>query len=143
MNVTVPVEDERAIEVFASGFLMFHGAQLRVDITLRSATSSDGLATVQRCTRMGQPSSEETEYVDFVVGRCVGGRWRMLAGARAREVLPVLLRSVYLAWRRWWTRMLAVSCTRDFANSLVQPSLDVWSGIDGPTPDLTDLFGEA
>ena len=29
-----------------------------------------------------------------------------------------------------------------FANSLVQPCLDVWSGIDGATPDLADLFGE-
>ena len=41
MNVTVPVEDERAIEVLASGLPMLHGAQLAVDITLRSATSSD------------------------------------------------------------------------------------------------------
>ena len=40
--MTVPVEDERAIEVLASGLPMLHGAQLAVDITLRSATSSDG-----------------------------------------------------------------------------------------------------
>ena len=32
---------------------------------------------------------------------------------------------------------------RGLANSLVQPCLDVWSGTDGPTPDLADLFGEA
>ena len=34
MNVTVPVEDERAIEVLASGLPMLHGAQFAVDITL-------------------------------------------------------------------------------------------------------------
>ena len=92
---------------------------------------------------------KETKYAELVAGnRCrlvvvaleTGGRWSneaiefvdMLAGARAREALPVLRRSVHLAWRRRWTR-----------NSLVQPCVDVWSGTDGPTPDLTDLFGEA
>ena len=42
MNVTVPVDDDRAIEVL-SGLPMRHGAQLAIDITLRSATSANGL----------------------------------------------------------------------------------------------------
>ena len=37
MNVHVPAQDERAIEVLASGFPLHHGAQFAVDITLRSA----------------------------------------------------------------------------------------------------------
>ena len=165
MNVTVPVDDERAIEVLASGLPRLHGAQLAVDITLRSATSSDGWPQPTAAHTNGAPlirarRDKETKYAELVAGnRCrlvvvaleTGGRWSneavefvdMLAGARAREALPVLRRSVHLAWRRRWTRMLAVSCARAFANSLVQPCLDVWSGTDGPTPDLADLFGEA
>ena len=37
MNTTLPENDAREIEVLASGLPMHHGAQLAVDITLRSA----------------------------------------------------------------------------------------------------------
>ena len=33
MNVCVPANDQRAIEVFASGLPLHHGAQFAVDIT--------------------------------------------------------------------------------------------------------------
>ena len=36
-------DDERALEVLASGLPLHHGAQLAVDITLRSALSAAGL----------------------------------------------------------------------------------------------------
>ena len=36
-------------------------------------------------------------------------------------------------------RMLAVSCVRSFAVSLVSGG-DAWSGTDGRVPDLADLF---
>ena len=42
MNITVPVNDAREIEVLASGLPMHHGAQLAVDITLRSAVNALG-----------------------------------------------------------------------------------------------------
>ena len=42
-NVAVSANDERAIEVLASGLPLHHGAQLAVDITVRSATTSTGL----------------------------------------------------------------------------------------------------
>ena len=39
MNISVPVTDERAIEVLASGLELNHGAQLAVDVqTLRQLT---------------------------------------------------------------------------------------------------------
>ena len=39
LNIGVSVQDERAIEVVASGLPFHHGAQFAVDITLRSATT--------------------------------------------------------------------------------------------------------
>ena len=42
MNVAVQTTDQRAIEVVASGLPLHHGAQLAVDITLRSALSAAG-----------------------------------------------------------------------------------------------------
>ena len=40
LNIEVSVQDERAIEVVASGLPFHHGAQFAVDITLRSATTA-------------------------------------------------------------------------------------------------------
>ena len=42
MNVAVRAEDERRIEVLASGLPLFHGAQLALVINLRSALTSNG-----------------------------------------------------------------------------------------------------
>ena len=132
MNVAIPAGDERAIEV-ASGLPLHHGAQL----WLRRARTNK--------------ETKHAELVDnnrchLVVALETGGRWsveamefvNMKAAARAREVLPILARSVHLAWRKRWTRMLAISCARLFANSLVS-SLDTWSGTDGATLDVADL----
>ena len=82
----------------------------------------------------------------LVVGIEIGGRWSteavefvdMLAGAQAREA-PVLRRSAHLAWRGRWRRMLAVSCARAFASSMVSRVSDT-VGSDGAAPDLADLF---
>ena len=63
-----------------------------------------------------------------------------LAFSRAREAPPVLRRSVRLGWRRRWGRMLAVSCARAFAASLVALPAAALPGTDGATPDLADLF---
>ena len=63
-----------------------------------------------------------------------------LASVRSREALPLMQRSSFLAWRKRWTRMLAVSCCRTFATSLTSSS-EALDGVDGPTPDLADLFG--
>ena len=44
MNLTVPATDEREVEVVASGLPLQHGAQLAIDVTLRSALTSFGTA---------------------------------------------------------------------------------------------------
>ena len=66
-----------------------------------------------------------------------------LASARYRAAVPILRGSAYLAWRKKWVRMLAISCARAFASSLISSPTDMWTGTDGPTPDMADLFGES
>ena len=78
-------------------------------------------------------------------GRCLGNResrWGeeaafTNASARAREAPPVLRRSMFFAWPRWWSGLIATSCWRAFAFSLVSHL-----GVDGVTPDLADLSCE-
>ena len=42
MNIPVSATDERAIEVLAVGLPLHQGAQLAIDITLRSALTTTG-----------------------------------------------------------------------------------------------------
>ena len=84
----------------------------------------------------------------IVVALETGGRWSSeamdfvtdLARARARTEPPPLRGSAFFAWRRRWTRMLAVSCARAFASSLVSTLSVSPEGQDGHAPDLADLF---
>ena len=39
--------------------------------------------------------------------------------------------------------MLAISCARAFVSSLISSPVDMWTGTDGPVPDMVDLFGES
>ena len=39
--------------------------------------------------------------------------------------------------------MLAISCSRAFGSSLISSPVDMWTGTDGPAPDMADLFGES
>ena len=87
-----------------------------------------------------------------VVALETGGKWSEeamqfvddLAAARARDAPPLLRRSAFLAWRERWSRMIAISCARAFANSLVAVSTSphALAGVDGRMPDLADLLGE-
>ena len=85
-----------------------------------------------------------------VVGLETGGRWSVealnfiecLASGRAREATPLLRRSSFLGWRRRWTRMLSISCSRAFAGSLISSQADALEGVEGAVPDLADLFGQ-
>ena len=134
----------------------FHsGAQLAMDITLRSAVSSNAqpcrsgasttgpaLASARRDKRSQVRrvarglsmscglwcSAEAGEFVD------------RLAAAKARDFLPVLRRSAHLPWRRHWIRMLSLSCGRAFAASLTAGPGDVWSRADGRVPEAEEMF---
>ena len=161
MNIPVSATDERAIEVLAMGLPLHQGAQLAIDITLRSALTTTGEpcpggATVNGAALQVARQQKEAKYRDLLEGhRCslvvvgveTGGRFGQeavdfvdsLAAAKARDSPRILHRSAHLVWRRRWMRMLAVSCARSFAVSFVSGG-DAWSGTDGRVPDLADLF---
>ena len=165
MDLAISAHDERAIEVLATGLPLFFGAQLAVDITLRCALASDGTAQPGAARVDGAVCSraredKERKYSELLrADRCrlvvvaleTGGRWseeslqfvESLAGARARDAPHALYHSAALAWRRRWARMIAVSCARAFASSLVAiptAALQPLGGADGCAPDLADLF---
>ena len=166
INVAVPAGDERAVKVLASGLPLVHGAQLAVDITLRCAQTAScmprpGAAVVDGTVCAGARLDKERKYAELlscdrcrlvVVAMETGGRWNPeavefvenLAAVRGRDMPPRLQRSAFLAWRRRWTRMLAISYGRSFANSLVAPTLmsHALAGNDGSVPVFADLLGE-
>ena len=147
----VSAPDERAIEVLASGLPIHHGAQLVVDVTMSCALTAQGFASPgsahirgaallrarrdhelsSLCTGFRGSRDRSSEVVDFVSS---------LAGGRARNAPPLLRWSSFLAWRRRWSRMFAVSCGRAFDSSLVTSCSVTLDGQDGPPPDLADLL---
>ena len=162
MNVAISANDERSIEVLASGLPLHRGSQLAVDITLRSALTAQGLPCPGAASTDGSVlhrarRDKERKYHELVEGERwrltvvaleTGGRWSSeamdfvtdLARTRARTEPPPLRGSAFFAWRRRWTRMLAVSCARAFASSLVSTLSVSPEGQDGHAPDLADLF---
>ena len=162
MNIDVPATDERAIEVLASGLELNHGAQLAVDITVRSAVTACGRARPNAAAVDGAVLEEarhqkEVKYAELCAGdRCrlvvvgieTGGRWspealsfvERLAASRACDAPPLLRFSSFLSWRKRWCRMLSVSCSRAFAGTLVSSADDQLEGTDGIVPELADLF---
>ena len=139
MDLAVSANDDKAKEVLATGLPLYSGAQLTVDVTLRCALASDGTAQpgaarMDVCTRARE--DKERKYSEqlradrcrlVVVALETGGCWsegclqfvESLAAVRARDAPPALFHSAALAWRRRWARMIAVSCARSFACSLV------------------------
>ena len=156
MNIVCPANDDREIEVVAS-----HGAQLAVDVTLRSATTSCGAACTNAANMDGAVllrarRDKETKFAELVDGaRChlvvvaieTGERWSDesmnfisdLASVSSHDTPQALQRQAFSAWKRRWTRMLAVSCCRAFSSSLISAGVAL-DGVDGVTPDLADLF---
>ena len=135
-NTSVPATDDTAIEVLASG-LLNHGARLAVYITMSAVTVCVHAATVDgaahRSPELLKATCVSLSWSEFETG----GRWNPEA---AREA-PVALRfSSFLAWRKRWSRMLAISCCRAFCGSLISTCEDPMRGTDGAVRDLADLF---
>ena len=97
MNVGVPATDTRRIEVLAQDLPCFAGAQLAVDIMLRSALTRNGEAQAKPRTLMVQSclkpdTTRNGATLSWQID--TGGRWsdeaaelvRQLAHARARDV---------------------------------------------------------
>ena len=89
MNIAVAANDQRAIEVVASGLPVHHGAQLAVDITLRCSLTASGLphpgaAVADGVVCRRARADKERKYTELHQGdRCrlvvvalkTGGRW--------------------------------------------------------------------
>ena len=77
MNVAISAEDERSAEVLASGLPLYRGSQLAVDITLRSATTAQGLpcpgaASTDGSVLVRARREKEHKYHELVDGNAVG-----------------------------------------------------------------------
>ena len=88
MNLGVRGTDERRIEVLAQDLLCFNGAQLAIDITLRSAVCASGEA---------QPSAAEEDGAVLVQARrekevTPGGTY--LLGMERERFIPELVSSL-------------------------------------------------
>ena len=164
MNLGVAAGDQRRIEVLAQGLPLRAGAQLAVDITLRSALTADGApkpraATVDGAAAASARQDKEAAYPELLAARrCdlvvvaieTGGRWsteaadfvEQLAYARARDAPARLRLATALAWKRRWARLLGTACANAFANSLVALAGDITAPTcDGAAPALSDLLG--
>jgi len=163
MNLGVHAGDLRRVEVLAQSLPCRAGAQLAVDITLRSAVTAAGearprAAEVDGATADAARRDKEAAYPELLAARrcCLvvvaletGGRWSAeaaafvedLAYARARDAPPALRAAVAAAWLRRWVRLLSTACANAFARSLVTPASDLGAScVDGPAPSLADLL---
>ena len=141
LNLTVRASDERRIEVIASGLPVFGGAQLAIDVTVRSMLRCNGTPHGRAHWMDGVVAQEarrnkEDTYPELAGGgRCrlvvlaieTGGRCsaetteflRQLAEAKALTVSSFLRSSTSAAYQRRWMRMLAVSVVASFCESLL------------------------
>ena len=154
-------DDERRIEVLAQDLPCFGGAQLAIDVTLRSALRSsrepqphaadvDGAIFLEprRDKEATYPEPESSTRCRLVVAFETGGRVRkrhtsvrQLALAKAREVPHFLTQQVALAWKRRWTQMLSTVCAMSFATSLVKPvSRETMCATAGDVPSWADIL---
>ena len=100
MNVVVAATDEREIEVLASGLPLHHGAQLAVDITLRSALTRYGSACAQADRVNGIVDTRTDETKNTSTRNCSRATdaawlwlgWRRAAGGAQRR---------FSSWKCW------------------------------------------
>ena len=140
MDLDVPVNDGRRLEVVVDGLPLHGGAQLALDTTLvcalhadgrprRGAASQDGVA-LRAAKRKKVATYPELVGLHsraklVVLGVEVGGRWSdetrtflsQLAKARARTEMPLMRRRAEQAWRLRWGAMLACAAAKAVASS--------------------------
>ena len=163
----MPANDERHIEVLASGLPGFAAQQLAVDATLCSALRADGSSRPRAHWQNGAAlldarDNKEDTYPELANGqRCrlvvlgieTGGRlsqeavefFQLLAKARARRAVRPLRQSAEYALYRRWTKLFAVTAASAFAASLVEDHNHFRhaSAPDGFLPWLPDLLSAA
>lgn len=166
MNIDVPVNDDRNIEVVANGLPLWHGAQVAVDATLVCPVGRDGLPRPRGAAVPGlalqQAAREKREgtYRELlearrcrlvVFGLEVGGRWsqealnfiRQLARAKARSQPDWLRGSAMQAYSHRWSGLAAVAAHRAFAASFLEPPSGGHEYMDGEEPAVHDVLADA
>ena len=164
LNLGVSANDKRNVEVVALGLPLHNGAQLAVDVTLRTPLTAEGLPR-PGATRVGGSVAEaarrdkEATYPELVHSkRCrlvvvaleTGGRWweeavhfvGALAQSKARQAPKALQFSASLAWSRRWSRLLSTASARSFAQSLVSPEGKLLDFCEGKPPELSTVLLE-
>ena len=104
MNISISATDDRAIEVLAMGLPLHQGAQLAIDITLRSALTTTGEPCPGGATMNGAAlpgcSTTEGSQIQGTVGRsslrfdCCG----------RRDGRPFWARRPLISWTHWQLR---------------------------------------
>ena len=88
MNVEVAATDEREIEVLASGLPLHHGAQLAVDITVRSASLGVGVLAhkLTESTALWRHAPDETKNTSARnCSRATDAAWLWLGWRRVAD----------------------------------------------------------
>jgi hypothetical protein len=166
LNVAVPASDARQVEVVASGVSAFGGAQLAIDVTVRSPLTCTGRPRPRAdwcdgATAESARNDKVAKYPELVSGsRCrlvvlaieAGGRFsaetgeflRQLSESRARSAPAFLRRPTALAFERRWSRMLACTVASSLCASLLldKDALAAESSTAGIQPWLQDVLTE-
>ena len=163
LDIPVPVNDGRRLEVVVDGLPLFGGAQLAVDTTLVSSLHCDGsphrgAADVDGAVLVAARRRKERTYPELVrpgrrarlvvLAGDVAGRWseeavsfiRHLAKARARSEPTILRKRAEQAWRMRWCCLLACAAARAFAASLLERRAA--GGADGETPTVHQVVND-
>ena len=141
LNVAAAPDDQRQLEVIASGLPVYGGSQVAIDVTLRSPLRRDGspIATADWSDGAAADAAradKEAKYPELASGtRCrlvvlaieTGGRFsnelgeflRQMAQARALAAPSFLRGSTAIAYEQRWSRMLAVSAMSSYIQSLL------------------------
>ena len=162
MNVGVRATDDRKIEVLAQDSPRFGGAQLAIDVTLRSAVGRNGearphAAEVDGAVLLQARTDKEIRYQSSRRGDAglswwqlrradVGARRRSTScgsclAQRAQDVPHFMTHQAALVWERRWSRMLSTACALAFAASLVEPAqCDHMCEAGGEPPSLAEVL---
>ena len=123
--------DGRRLEVVADGLILWHGAQLAIDMTLVSPLRRDGSARFRAADHDGAVLMEARRRKEETIPNCrereVVGRWSdeiakffaALANAKAQASPFILQNRVKAAYFRRWGAVLACSAAGAFTVSLL------------------------
>ena len=167
LNVATEPNDRRQLEVIASGLPVLGGSQLAIDVTLRSPLQCNGEPRAQAdwcdgATAEAARADKEAKYPELATGaRCrlvvlaleTGGRFsrelgeflRQLAHARSLAAPSFLRAATAAAYERRWSRMLAVSATSSYIQSILMDKEDLanLASPQGREPWLQHLLTES